>query len=247
MKKVITIILFAVFLTSCKNDKKEIKNEASRIEAKKLDGKYHGKFEEYDKFGNKVVDGYMQKGNKIGLWKYYNENRTIEKARNYLNDTTFVVLEAKDYKYEEVFFDKIKCYLAIPSSWEKQIEFENPNILISAVKSNSGDTFNSNIVMSYEKLGNLTPEQYVANNKATLEREYENFNEVSFKKSKVSKFESYELQFATNVNGVDISGITVWSKVNDNIVTFTGSCITEDISKYIFLFKETAYSLTKAK
>lgn len=243
MKKKYTYIftiVFALFF-SCDNEKEK------NIKADKVNGEYHGKYVELDPKGDKIKEGYMLDGKKVGVWKYYKNNNLV-KAEKYLNDSLQLVLDEKDYKYEEQYLKEINSYIAIPQSWKTNLDFDTEHILLTSVKDcRNEDSYCPNIVLSYEDLENKIFKEYVIEDAKALTDAIENFEKLNFKESKVSKMPSFELKYLSTINGVDIAGVLIWSKINDKIVTFNGNSLQKEASNYRLLFQELGYSITPKK
>ncbi len=248
MKKIYTYILLIALVSfvSCKNEtstssKSQSSNE---IEADKVNGQYHGKYIELNPKGAKVKEGYMLKGKKVGVWKYY-QNNDLVKAEKYVNDSLQLVLDENDYKYEEKYLKEINSYLAIPKNWKTNLDLSNQNILLTSVKDcENQSSYCPNIVVSYEELGNTQFEDYVIKNVEALTDAIENFKEIEFKESKISRIPSFELKYLSTTNEVDIAGVLIWLEINNKVITFNGNSPKNEISNYRLLFQELGYSIT---
>lgn len=245
MKKVITIflILLITILSSCKKtNSTEVENKSIKQE-KIIDGKFIRKIDN----GNTILEGYMVENERSGLWKYYDKKKRLNKVERYNKDSLLFVLDKNDYVYKELYLEKIEAYIPIPSKWELNTNHEDQTVLFSALKSThkSNTSFSPTMFMNYEKLDNASFDEYVVKEKDNLIEKTKNLNVINFKKNKTNKHESYRMFYLTTVNKTQISGVVIWTKVNDKVVIFNGSCSKQEFQEYILLFLEVGNSLTR--
>lgn len=120
MKKLLLIIFLQISLTACSQ-----KNETQNIKS--------NKHIEYDKEGNISVEGYLKDQKKYGVWKFYNNKKLVD-VKKFNEDTLQYVLDVNDYNYKGVIIKKINSIIPLPENWETNLNFENPNTLLTSVK-----------------------------------------------------------------------------------------------------------------
>lgn len=214
------------------------------IKAEKVDGKYHGKYQELNPNGNKLKEGYMVNGLKHGLWKNY-ENNDLISVQRFKNDSLEYELDKNDYIYREVYLEQIQSYVPIPKNWDTNVNFENEKLLLTSVKDcDNPEGYCPNIVFTYENLDDISFKDFVFNDRKQLSENLEDFKEVKFGKNN-GRYDSYELRYVKRVKGVNTAGLCIWFNFDDKVVIFTSRSEKKEINKYILLFMEVGNSITK--
>jgi hypothetical protein len=211
-----------------------------------INGKLHGKYIEYNKDSIKLIDGYMSKGLKTGLWKYY-KNNTLNKVEKYSNGDFKFTLDHEDYMYKEVYLSKINSYIPIPKRWETNTKFENPKMILTSVKSCTDEfDYCPNIMVNIDSLNTLSLKEYAEKNKTELETHIENFKVLSFENKKVMHKNLYVLKYSVLKQNINISGLMIFEKKENNVIIIGSSSEKSVINEYNLLFLETGYSITSA-
>ncbi len=237
---------FLFFFNSCNSINKKQENSIT-IKAKKVNGKYQGKYVELDANGNVLKNGYMIDGLKRGVWKSY-ENNNLTSVQKYMNDSLQYELDKNDYIYKEVYLEAINSFVPVPKSWDTNIAFEEERLLLTSVKDcDNPSGYCPNIVFSYEvNGGEFSFKDFVLNDKKELLENIDNSKEISFNKN-IGRYESYQLRYKTTIENVTITGIMIWFNLDNKIVVFSSATEKSEIDKFVLLFLELGNSITKNK
>lgn len=233
MKKLLLIIFLQISLTACSQ-----KNETQNIKS--------NKHIEYDKEGNISVEGYLKDQKKYGVWKFYNNKKLVD-VKKFNEDTLQYVLDVNDYNYKGVIIKKINSIIPLPENWETNLNFENPNTLLTSVKDCKNESYCPNIIVTSEEQTSSSFEKHVNDFKNQIINNYKDVKILELKKNPLTKEESFQMKYSYTHNNIELIYIIFWMKDNKNITTFCGSCEKVDYIKYSYLFYEIGNSIKKIK
>lgn len=210
-----------------------------------VDGKYHGMYYCYYENSNLKESGAMVNGLKNGVWKYYNTSGKLDNVAQYYNDKKVIDLDKVDYSFISKNIKSEKAEIILPINWQEENKAESENVILIC-KKKCDDIFCPNITLTKEIINSSVEfDEYLTKNYKLLAAGLPDFKEVKQSKLLIGNLPAMQLVYLTQINGIQIGGITTWIKNKDTIYIITGMASNEKENgflKYKGLFQEISFS-----
>lgn len=168
--------------------------------------------------------GRIVDGNKLGVWKYYDENNVLNKAVQHTSDTVSYELDVNDFAFSTFHFHNEKGSIKIPENWQTKLQPDNTiSIILSSRKEcDSTSMFCSTFSVTLENnlefpLAKLAEEEF----KLFIEK-FPKYKIVDDGKININGLEGFQKVYIFSVNGLDLGGITTWIRTEKYIFILTG-------------------------
>lgn len=263
-------ILTLLFLFSCSGQEDNIKSDINekgkneailgsfnyfeyyedgsvKVAANQLNEVFHGEYQEFYKNGILKTKGKHNNGQRISIWRFYNDVEMLEKVKLYKDGESINEFGPKNFDLETVNINQLQ--FDVPISWDTQVNPEE-NILLTTVENIENVEFSSNFSVTITELSKTGYSfQNIINLNLEAYKEQSNFFEIINQGKPNFNFPSHQVIYIIETHdGQRLAGVTTFVQIGDYAFNMTGLARNENKGEFIeykVLFQEMSGSLKK--
>lgn len=222
-------------------------NGSVKVAANQLNDVYHGEYQEFYKNGILKTKGKHNNGQRISIWRFYNDLEILEKVELYQDGKIINEFGPKNFDLETVNINQLQ--FDVPISWNTQVNPEE-NILLTTVENIENVEFSSNFSVTIIELSKTEYSfQDIVNLNLEAYKEQSNFFKIIDQGKPNFNFPSHQVIYIIETqDGQRLAGVTTFVRIGDYAFNMTGLARNENKGEFIeykVLFQEMSGSLKK--
>lgn len=238
----IKLLFVGQLLLSCNNS-------GGEVESTDVSNKGDGVYTEKHDNGNVFVRGFLKKGLKEGVWKYYQKDGSLADVYLFSEDSLLFELDKDDFIFSAKSLNKHNASIEIPIKWEVVQEKESSLLLTANKLCGDSMIFCPNLTVVYESIqkSEIKFEEYIKKCINLLEQKFPYFKLVAAGDVSNEDHLGYQITYLMLIDNVKLGGITTWINNGSDVYIITGMASNEKNSeflKYKSLFQEITSSFS---